>query len=290
MIVVTGSTGHVGRLVAEELAGRGRPLRLLVRDPARAPALPGAEVVAADYGDADSLATALRPGDRVFMVSVHAGPERRIPLHLSFAAAAARARVAQVVYLSFVNAGPDAIFVHARSHGATETALAEVGVPWVAMRNGMYADELPAWFDPDGVVREPGGEGRMSFSYRLELARAIAVTLTEPGHEGRIYDVTTPDSVTMAELAALAAEVTGYAYRYEPMDDDGWQERWRAMGRRRWQLEVGASVYAALRAGELDVVSDDYRRLTGDEPLTVRQHVERLAGELPPAARPPPRL
>ena len=158
------------------------------------------------------------------------------------------------------------------------------------MRNGMYADELPGWFDPDGVVREPGGEGRMSFSYRLELARAIAVTLTEPGHEGRVYAVTTPDSVTMAGLATLACDATGDPYRYEPMDDEGWQERWRAMGRKRWQLEVGASVYAALRAGEFDVVSDDFRQLTGEEPLDIRQHLERLAGELPLASgRPPPR-
>ena len=58
MIVVTGCTGYVGRLTAEELARRGHELRLLARDPARAPTIPGAEVVAADYGDRDSLARA----------------------------------------------------------------------------------------------------------------------------------------------------------------------------------------------------------------------------------------
>jgi uncharacterized protein YbjT (DUF2867 family) len=57
----------------------------------------GAEVVEADYGDPGSLAAALRPGDRVFMVSIHDGPERRLPLHRSFIAAAARAEVAHVV-------------------------------------------------------------------------------------------------------------------------------------------------------------------------------------------------
>ena len=78
MIVVTGSTGHVGRLVAEELAALGKPMRLLVRDPARAPRLPGAEIVAGDYGDRGSLRGALQEGDRVFMVSLHEGPERRV--------------------------------------------------------------------------------------------------------------------------------------------------------------------------------------------------------------------
>jgi uncharacterized protein YbjT (DUF2867 family) len=281
MIVVTGSTGHVGGLVAAELAARGERMRLLVRDSARAPAIAGAEVVEADYGDAASLAGALHEGDRVFMVSVHEGPERRIPLHRSFVEAAARSRVGQVVYLSFLEAASDAIFLHARSHGATEQMLQRSGLPWTSIRNGMYADDIPGWFDPDGVAREPGGDGRMSFSYRAELARAIAVTLTEPGHDGKVYDIVAPEPVRLAELARIAAEVTGRPYRYEPASHEDWDERWRAAGRTGWELEAGHTSYEALRAGEFDVVSDHYRRLTGEEPLTIRELVERLAAELP---------
>jgi uncharacterized protein YbjT (DUF2867 family) len=277
MIVVTGATGHVGRLVAEELAARGEPVRLLVRDPSRAPELPGAEVVVADYGTPETLAAALDEGDRVFMVSLHEGPERRVPLHRSFVDAAAERGVAQVVYLSFANAGPGATFLHARSHGATEAILAASGVAWTAIRNTMYADHIPGWFDPDGVAREPLGEARMSFSYRPELAKAVTATLTGPGHENRVYDVTTPDSVSMGELAAIAAEVTGRSYRYEPATDEDWDARWRALGREGWELEAGQTSYEAIRRGELDVVSDDYRRLTGLEPLTIAEVLARLS-------------
>jgi uncharacterized protein YbjT (DUF2867 family) len=277
MIVVTGATGHVGRLVAEELAARGEAVRLLVRDPSRAPELPGAEVVVADYGRPETLAGALDQGDRVFMVSLHEGPERRVLLHRSFVEAAAGGGVAQVVYLSFANAGPGATFLHARSHGATEAILAASGVAWTAIRNTMYADHIPGWFDPDGVAREPLGEARMSFSYRPELAKAVTATLTGPGHENRVYDVTTPDSVSMGELAAIAAEVTGRSYRYEPATDEDWDARWRALGREGWELEAGQTSYEAIRRGELDVVSDDYRRLTGLEPLTIAEVLARLS-------------
>jgi NAD(P)H dehydrogenase (quinone) len=268
VIVVTGSTGHVGRLVADELAVRGEAMRLLVRDAARAPEIPGAEVVQGDYADP---AAALREGDRVFMVSMHQGPERRIALHRAFVAAAARARVAHVVYLSFLNAGPDAIFLHARSHGATEDLLRQSGLAWTSIRNGMYADDIAGWFDPDGVAREPGEDGRMSFSYRPELAKAIAVVLTEPGHEGEVYDITTPRSVSLGELARIASEVTGRPHRYEPMSHAEWDARWRAQGRSGWELEAGHTSYEALRAGELDVVSDDYRRITGLDPRTIAE-------------------
>lgn len=275
MIVVTGCTGVVGRLVAEELVRRGHETRLLVRDHARAPSLPGAEVVVGDYGDTASLDAALREGDRVFMVSLHEGPARRVPLHRSFVEAAARRGVAQVVYLSFLNAGPDAIFLHARSHGATEEMLERSGIAYTFMRNGMYADDIPGWFDAEGVAREPVGDGRISFSYRPELAEAIAITLTEPGHEGKVYDVVA-EPVALGELARIASEVTGRPYRYEPGAREDWEARWRARDWEDWQLEGGLTSFDAQLAGELAVVSTDFRTLTGRDPLTVRELVERV--------------
>jgi uncharacterized protein YbjT (DUF2867 family) len=281
MLVVTGSTGHVGRLVAEELAVLGLPQRLLVRDPRRAPQVPGAEVVVADYADPASLRAALGEGDRAFMVSLHEGPADRVPHHRNFVEAAAAAGVAQVVYLSFVAAGPDAIFLHARSHGETERMLADAGLKLTAIRNSMYADDIPGWFDADGTNTVPGGDGRMSFSYRPELARAIAVTLTEPGHAGKVYNIVTPQSVSMTELAEIAWAVSGANYRYAPTSDAAWEARWRARGKEEGAIEAGLTSYAALRAGEFDVTSDDYRTLTGEDPLSVSDIAALLADRLP---------
>jgi hypothetical protein len=87
--------------------------------------------------------------------------------------------------------------------------------------------------------------------------------------------------VTLAELAAIASEVSGRSYRYEPAGHEVWDERWRTMGRTGWQLDGGHSSYEALRAGELSVPSEDYRALTGEAPLSVAEIVSRLADELP---------
>jgi uncharacterized protein YbjT (DUF2867 family) len=76
LIAVTGATGRLGGRVARRLAAAGVPQRLVVRDPARAPRLDGAEVVTADYGDRESVHEALAEAAVVFMVSVTESPDR----------------------------------------------------------------------------------------------------------------------------------------------------------------------------------------------------------------------
>src|SRR5258707_2459511 len=98
MIVVTGATGRVGGLVAHRLESAGHPMRLLVRDPRRAPSINGAQVQAADYGNPGLLAAGLEKGDRVFMASLWIGGDGRLDLHRSFIESATRAAVAQLVY------------------------------------------------------------------------------------------------------------------------------------------------------------------------------------------------
>jgi uncharacterized protein YbjT (DUF2867 family) len=190
---------------------------------------------------------------------------------------------------SFVNAAKTAVFSHAREHGATEEMLRASGVLWTSIRNSMYGDDIPGWFDSDGVAREPGDAARMTFSYRSELADVIAVALTETGHEGKIYNITTPESVSMRELAQIAAQVTGDRYTYEPISDGEWIKRWKLEGRPDWALEAGQTSYEALRAGEFDIVSDDYEKVTGQKPKTIAQIIAALADKMPLAAtRPSP--
>ncbi len=282
MIAVTGATGHVGTFVAEELSRRGVPFRMIVRAEARAPELPGSDVVVADFADRDALGRALEPGDRVFMVSVHEDYERRIALHRSFVEAAARRRVGRVVYLSFVAAGPDAWFRHARSHGATEAMLAASGLPFTAVRNAMYADNIVGWFDERGRISGPGGDGRVSLTLRSELGEAIAVVLADRAHDGRsLVTITGPEAVTLAELAEIASTVTGDRYRYQPLDRAEWVESRRKLGRQEWAIDAGISYYDGVAAGEADVVSGDYAELTGSKPRTIEQVIEDHRAEMP---------
>lgn len=290
MIVVTGASGRVGGLVAAELARRGVPYRAVTRDIGHVPDLGGAEIALAGYDRPDALADALEPGDRVFMVSMHEPPERRLALHRAFLDVARERRAARIVYLSFLGADPDATFVHARSHGATERMLAASGIPYAAVRNGMYADEIATWFDAEGRITGPGGDGAVSLTYRPELAEAIAELLVEPAHDRRtVVTITCPEALTLEELAATASRVTGDGYRYAPLAREDWLAYRRTLGRPQWSIEAGISYYDSVARGEAGVVGDDYRSLTGKEPLTIAEIVELKRDEMPLAQASPTR-
>jgi uncharacterized protein YbjT (DUF2867 family) len=282
MIVVTGAGGRVGGLVAAELARRGVPYRAVTRDIGHVPDLGGAEIALAGYDRPDALADALDPGDRVFMVSMHEPPERRLALHRAFLDVARERRVGRIVYLSVLGAAPDATFLHARSHGETERLLAASGIPFTAVRNGMYADEIATWFDAEGRTTGPGGDGAVSLTYRPELADAIVALLVEPAHDPRtLVTITCPAALTLAELAAAASQVTGDPYRYDPLDREDWLANRRTLRRPAWSIEAGISYYDSVARGEAGIVGDDYRSLTGREPLTIAEIIELKRAEMP---------
>jgi uncharacterized protein YbjT (DUF2867 family) len=279
-IVVTGASGKVGGMIAARLAGQGIAQTLLVRDAARAPLLPGADVVVADFTDGASIRAALRPGDRVFMVSVHEAVEARIAAHRSFVEAAAEAGAGLLAYLSIVNPSPEAAFHHGRSHAATERMLLAAGVPYAFLRMNLFLDDLPLWFDPDGVCRGPGGEGRVALITRADTAAVSAAVLAAGGFENEALDLTGEESHTLGELAALCSEVLGRPFRYEPGTREAWIESRIAAGVPAWDAGIGVGSYDALRGGDFDVTSDVVRRLTGtpaEAPRTwVEAHPERF--------------
>jgi hypothetical protein len=100
-------------------------------------------------------------------------------------------------------------------------------------------------------------------------------------------NITGPESFSLAALAAAASEVTGDAYRYAPLDREQWIDYRKSVGRPDWSIEAGISYYDGVRAGEADVVTDDYRALTGEEPLTIRDVIGLHRAEMPLASRPP---
>jgi uncharacterized protein YbjT (DUF2867 family) len=270
-IAVTGATGRLGGRVARRLAAAGIEQRLLVRDLARAPGLPGATAVRAGYDDPDAARNALQDIGTVFMVSAAETPDR-VAQHRTFIDAATQAGVEQIVYVSFYRAAPDATFLLARDHWATEEHLRAAGPAWICLRDNLYADVLPLLAGEDGVIRGPAGDGRVAAVALDDIADAATAVLAAPAaHAGRTYSLTGPQALTLTEVAAtLTAHATG-GRRFSFHDEtvaEAFASR-AAHDAPDWMVRGWVSTYTAIAAGELADVTDDVRLLTGHPPTSL---------------------
>ena len=213
-LAVTGATGAVGGLVARALAEAGVAQRLVVRDPGRAPDLPGAAVVTAEYDDRIAAERALAGIRTLLMVSAAENADR-VGQHRTFVEAAAAAGVRHVVYTSFVGAAPDAVFTLGRDHWATEQMIIGAGLDHTFLRDNLYLDFAELLAGADGVIRGPAGDGRAAMVARADVARAAVAVLQDPAaHAGRRYDLTGPEALTLTEIAATLSAARGTAFGF----------------------------------------------------------------------------
>lgn len=278
LIAVTGATGELGGRVAARLASAGARQRLIVRDPARAPDVAGAEIaVAGGYDDRAGMVAALRGVDTLFLVSGREAPDR-LSQHHAAVDAATEAGVGRIVYTSFLGAAPDAVFTLARQHAATEQHIRATGIAHTFLRNSMYLDFVPFFASPEGVIAGPAGDGRCAWVARDDIADVAAAVLTTAGHDELTYELTGPESHTLTWAAGRLTEATGRLVEYvEETEEEAYASR-AHFGAPDFEVEGWVSSYLAVRAGELDVVTDTVERLAGHPPQALPEFLARNPG------------
>jgi NAD(P)H dehydrogenase (quinone) len=200
----------------------------------------------------------------------------RLEQHRTFVDAAADAGVQHVVYTSFYGAAPDCTFTLARDHFATEEHIRSRGLAFTFLRDSLYLDFMPMLVGEDGVIRGPAGDGRFAGVARQDVADvAVAVLLDPQSHRGATYDLTGPESLSFAEAARILTEASGREVTYhDETDEEAYasRRRWHAP---QWQYDAWVSTYTAVRAGEVEAVTDDVRRITGHAPISLRDLLAR---------------
>ncbi|AKF86407.1 hypothetical protein MFUL124B02_26300 [Myxococcus fulvus 124B02] len=266
-IAVTGCTGKLGGRVARQLAGKGVPQRLIVRDEKRAPRLPGAGVHVATYQDRGALSRALEGMKTVLFVSAKESPTR-LDEHFAFIETAASVGVQTLVYTSFQGAAPHATFTFARDHWATEQKLREQRFASVILRDSLYLDFLPMLAGEDGIIRGPAGNGRVAAVAQSDIADvATAVLLHPEPHRGQTYSLTGPSALSFDDIAQVLTRRLGKPIRYYAESiDEAYRSR-AHYGAPQWQVDAWVSTYTAIASGEMSAVTSDVERVTGHPPL-----------------------
>ena len=223
-VLVTGATGHVGRIVVEQLVAAGVQVRAMTRSPQQAHFPAAVDTVAGDLTDPATLVPVLAGVDRMYLFPV-AHTAREV------VALARRAGIGRIVVLSSaaVTSGADTSF-----HLPVERAVEELGPEWTHVRPGEFMlNKLLLWgpsIRTEGVVYEPFPEAAWWPVHERDVADVAVAALLQDGHQRQAYDLSGPELLTRREQVDAIATAIGRDVRLEVVTPEQAREHYRRQG------------------------------------------------------------
>ena len=206
-VLITGATGQVSSALIRGLAGAADlKLRALVRDVAKGAALQqqGIELVVGDLDEPESLPGAFDGVNDVWLLN--AVSPRQPENSMNAVWAAKRAGVERVVRMSAIGAAHDAPTRNGRLHALSDAELAASGMKWTVLRPHFFMQNLlmaaPS-IAQQGAFYWDMGEGKLGMIDVRDIGDfAARVLMSAPEqHHGKIYTLTGPATVSMADAA-----------------------------------------------------------------------------------------
>jgi len=268
-IVVTGASGHLGRLVVESLLEKGvapSDIRALGRSEEKLAHLAsrGVHTATIDFDRPETLAPAFEGADVLLLVS-GSEPGGRVAQHKNAIDAAVAAGVGRIVYTSAPHA-TDTDLVLAPEHKATEELLAASGLPVTILRNNWYTENYAGQIDiaeKTGEIVASVGDGRVASATRKDFAEATAVVLTTDGHDGAVYELSGDRAWAFDELADAIGNILGRDVVYRAVTSDEHAEILRAAGLDDGTVGFVVALDANIRDGALSDAAPTLSELIG---------------------------
>lgn len=293
VVLVTGATGRIGRLVVDELLGVGARVRALTRRPELAALPAGVEVVAGDFTDPESLDAALDGAATVFLVWT-TGPGTA-PDVIERIASQPSPRRRRVVYLSAPFRTPHPFFQQPNPmrdlHAEVERLLAASGLDVAILRPGMFATNALHWWAPQirvgDVVRWPYASAETAPIDECDLAAVAARVLTDARHARGDWVLTGPESLSQADQVHAIGEAIGRPIRFDELTP----EEFRRETAGTWPDGIADMLLAAWQAtlGRPAFVTSAVQEITGVPARSFREWAAEHAsafervGEGPPS-------
>jgi uncharacterized protein YbjT (DUF2867 family) len=196
----------------------------------------------------------------------------------AFVDAAKQRNVRHIVNLSQLGADEHSADRFQRYHGAVENYIRKSGMAFTFLRPNLFMQALlkfRATITAQGALFAPAGEGRVSVVDVRDIAAVADRTLTEAGHEGKVYPITGPEALSHAEKLS---EALGKPVRHVDISPDRMRETLLSVGMPPWQVDGVVEDYDQYRNGEADVVTSTVN-VTGREPHSFAQFARDYARE-----------
>ncbi len=279
-ILVTGAAGKTGQAVVRALAERGTAVpHALVRRPEQMETARQAGAALVTVGD--MLDTAVWPTitqnvEAIYHICPNMHPAEVEIGRLAIAAAQANG-VRHFVYHSVLHPQVEEMPHHWHKLRVEEMLFAS-GLSFTILQPAAYMQNvLVGWQNmaAEGVYRVPYPVATPFTLVDLaDVAAAAARVLTEPGHEGAIYELVGPEMVTPLEMAMMMTEVMGREVTAVAQPLDEWQSQAESAGLNPYAVATLRQMFAYYARHGFCGNGNVLRWLLDREPATFRQYIQ----------------
>lgn len=295
-LILTGVDGNLGSQAAKELLNLVNKKDLvfcgyneqILKDYAKQ----GIVTRQVDFNSSEKLNKKFDEGTVLALISMPFVGEKRKSAHKNVIDAAKKAGVSKIIYTSLVNADdPSNPSVEKIDHAYTEDYIKQSGLDYIFLRNSQYAEAMITnyfTFVKQGQdLANSQGNGKMAYISRKDCAKAVAYALLADNLHQQVLNINGKDLMTMTEFIMIANDVTGNSLKYREITDEENYKIFDSMGVPRTTNDKfkkdseapfssdGMVTFAqAIREGKMAVFTDDFKNLTGDDPISVRYMFE----------------
>ena len=266
---------------------RGSPHARLSATRKKRQKLPGITWVVGDLARPETLTTAFEGAKTVFLLTHYF--EDMVELQHNAIAAARAAGVTHVVKVSAFAASDHSNAPIGRWHYQVEKELQASGMAWTMLRPHHFMQNLLAQAEyviKEGAIYSPSGDGKIPYIDPRDVAAVAFVTLTQPGHLGKIYVLTGSEAISYRQAAEIIGAVIGKKLRFVDESPEEARARRVREGVPPAVIESILAIGAYQRAGGKTVtITNTVADLTGRPPRTVAEFVQRACFSLPRLTR-----
>jgi uncharacterized protein YbjT (DUF2867 family) len=271
MILITGASGNVGKEVLKQIVRTPAQVRAAFQSPSKAAGAPsGVEIVIMDFNRPETLRSALKGVERVFLVGP---PTPDLPaLERKAVDEIKQSGIRHVVKLSAMG-GRAATFP--RQHADSEDYIKSSGVAYTFLRPNGFMQNMVNYNAPTINTQNAfygcQGEGRVSHIDIRDIAAVAVKTLTEDGHEGKTHTLSGPAALSNAQIAQILSDDLAREINYVDLPPEQLKQAMLAAGMPEWSADALCDLQRLYREGGASAMTSDVEQILRRKPTSFEQ-------------------